>query len=305
MIAGSHHLERLQEFGEITLYDTRPASDGEQYDRVKDADVIINSRGQVKWSADMLRRLTKLKVMSLCSIGTDCVDLAAAQELGIVICHVPGRTSKVVAEHAFALMFATARRLAFTTADTKLGGWSNLLSTSLIGKTLGVLGTGNIGCELIRMARAFGMKVIAWTFNPSQHKADALGFEYHEFDDVLKNCDVISVNLKLTDDSRGLIGAQQFALLKPGSLLINTARAAIVDTRAMIDALNSGHLMGAGLDVYDEEPVPADSPLLKCQQVVLSPHAADQLPEAIAALNDGAVENVIAFLDGRRQNAVT
>lgn len=305
MIGGSPHLERLAQFGDVVLHDNLPATESVQFERVKDADVIINSRGQVKWNADMLRRLPQLKMMALCSIGTDCVDLQVAREQGVTVCNVPGRTSTVVAEHAFALMFAVARRMAFSTSDLKTGGWSSLLSVSLIGKTLGVLGTGNIGCELIRMAKAFGMNVIAWTYNPDLQKAETLGFEYRDFDDVLKQSDVVSINVKLTDDSRGLVGADQLALMKPGSLLINTARAAILNTDALIDALNSGHLMGAGLDVFDVEPVPADSPLLNCEHVVLTPHAADQLPEAIDALNDGAVDNVIEFLEGRAQNVVT
>ena len=304
MIAGSPHLERLAQFGDVVLFDTLPKDENEQFERVKDADIIINSRGQVKWPEALLRRLPQLKLISLCSIGTDCVELETARELDVTVCNVPGRTSKVVAEHAFALMFAVARRMAFTTNDLKRGGWTSLLSVSLIGKTLGVLGTGNIGCELIQMAKAFGMNVVAWTYNPDRAKAESMGFEYRKFDDVLKVSDVVSVNVKLTDDSRGLVGADQLALMKPGSLLINTARAAVVDTDALIAALSSGHLMGAGLDVYDLEPVPANSPILQCDHVVLTPHAADQLPEAIDALNDGAVDNVIAYLEGHPKNVV-
>ena len=195
----------------------------DRYDRVKDANVIINSRGHVKWSAAMLRRLPHLELMALCSIGTDCVDLNAARELGITICNVPGRTAPIVAEHAFALMFATSRRMAQATAALKAGGWPGGLSTTLQGKTLGVIGTGNIGCELIALARSIGMHVIAWTFNPTREKADEYGFQYCEFNDLLKQSDVISVNVKLTDDSRGMIGTEQFAMMKPGACLLYTS----------------------------------------------------------------------------------
>ncbi|MDB4614782.1 NAD(P)-binding domain-containing protein [bacterium] len=202
-------------------------------------------------------------------------------------------------------MFATSRRMAYSTSEMKAGRWPGMLSQSLIGKTLGVIGTGNIGCQLIALARSVGMHVIAWTFNPTQQKADEFGFQYCELDELLKKSDVVSVNVKLTDDSREMIGAAQFAMMKPGSIFINTARAAVVDTDAMVDSLNSGHLMGAGVDVYDAEPTTGDSPLLQCDQVVLTPHAADQVSEAIDALNLGAVENVVNHFAGRPSNNVT
>ncbi len=304
-ITGSPRLDPLREYGEVVLYEDRPATAEEQIRRVRDADVIINSRGAVKWPGDVLRQLPKLKMMTVCGIGTDSIDLETARELGIVVSNIPGRTAPVVAEHAFCLMAAVSRRLAFQTAEMKAGRWTGKLATSLSGKMLGVIGTGNIGCEMISLSRSFGMDVIAWTYHPSPEKAQRLDFRYVELDRLLQHSDVVSLHVKLTGDSRRLIGRRELALMKPDSLLVNTARGAIVDTGALVEALESGHLGGAALDVYDTEPLPPDHPLLACEQVVLTPHNADQTPEGFDLLNAGCIENVIAFLEGKPQNVVT
>jgi D-3-phosphoglycerate dehydrogenase len=272
---------------------------------VRDAAVILNSRGAVHWPGSVLRQLPKLKMIACCAIGYDCIDMPTARELGIVVANVPGRTATIVAEHALALLLAAARRLAWMTAEIRQGRWPADHLISLAGKRLGVVGTGHIGCEMIRLAQAIGMEVVAWSFHPSAEKAARLGFRYVERTELLRTSDAISIHLKLTEQSRGWIDADALAQMKPGTLLVNTARGAIVDSVALQEALSSGRLAGAGLDVFETEPLPADDPLLKCPQLVLTSHAADQLPEAIDALCGGAVDNVLAFFDGRPQNVVS
>ena len=304
-IAGSPQLDRLRGRGEIVVHDTRPQDDAEQLARVQHATAIINSRGQVKWPRALLNQLPNLKFITVCGIGTDSIDLEAARELNIVVSNIPGKTAPVVAEHALSLLCAIARRTSFLTSEMKQGRWPRLLATSLAGKTLGVVGTGNIGCQMIRLARAIGMQVIAWSFHPSGEKAERLGFKYVDLDELLQRSDAVSLHVKLTDDSRHLIGQREFALMKPGALLVNTARGAVVDTDALVAVLESGQLAAAALDVFDTEPLQADHALLNCQQVVLTPHCADQTPEGIDLLNQGCVDNVIAFLDGEPQNVVS
>lgn len=305
MIAGSPHLARLRERVKVVVYDTRPATDEEKIDRARSATVILNSRGIVRWPGDVLRQLPNLKLISCCAIGVDCVDLSAARELGIVVTNVPGRTAAIVAEHTLALLLGASRRVAWMTAELKAGRWPGRHLISLNGKRLGVVGTGHIGCEVIRLAKAIGMEVVAWSFHPSAEKAARLGFRYVDREELLAASDAISLHLKLTDESRGWVDADAFARMKPGVVLVNTARGALVDEAALVDALRSGNLGAAGLDVYASEPLPADSPLLSCEQVVLTPHAADQLPEGYEALSGGGVDNVLAFLEGRPQNVVT
>lgn len=304
MIGDSPHLDRLREIADVELHRDRPADEAEQLQRVIGADILLNSRGLLHWPDHLLRQLPSVKLIALCAIGTDCIDLATAHEMGMTVCNVPGRTASVVAEHAFCLLLGLSRRVGRMTELMKAGQWPHEIAFSLEGKTLGIIGTGQIGCEMIRRARAFGMKVVAWSFNPDETKARKLGFTYADMDTVLRESDALSIHVKLTDDSRGLIGKRELALTKQGCLLINTARGAVLDHAAVVDGLNSGHLGGAGLDVFSTEPLTADDPILKCEQVVLTPHAADQVPEGIDALTAGCVENVLSFLGGKPINVV-
>ena len=304
-IQGSPNLERLEPYGDVILYTDRPATLEEKVARAKDADILINTRGIVTWPGEVLRQLPKLRLIATCSIGTDMIDLEVAREMGIVVSNQPGRTSPVVAEHMFGLMFAAAKRAAFFTTEVKAGRWPRMDNILLQGKTLGIIGTGNIGSEMARLGRAIGMNVIAWTFNPSPERAEALGVRYVELDELLRTADVVSLHLRLTDESQHIIGARELGLMKPNALLVNAARGGLVDTDALVEALNSGHLGGAAIDVYDEEPPPTDHPLLSCEQVILTPHCADMTPEGVELLNEGAVDNIIAFLEGRPQNVVT
>jgi D-3-phosphoglycerate dehydrogenase len=305
-IQSSPHLDRLEPYGEVVLYTDRPKSLEEQLARARDAVCLMNTRGAVKWPAAALRALPALRMATVCGIGTDAFDLAVARERGIVICNIPGKTAPIVAEHALGLMLAAAKRAWFSTAELKAGRWSRQLdNVYLHGKTLGLVGAGNIAAAMARLGRGIGMEVVAWTYNPTPERARALGVRFVALDELLRTADVVSVHVKLTEQSRGLLGARELSLMKPGALLVNTARGAIVDTAALVAALQSGRLAGAGLDVFDQEPLPPGHPLLGCEQVVLTPHNADQTPEGMDLLNQGVVDNVIAFLEGRPQNVVS
>jgi D-3-phosphoglycerate dehydrogenase len=304
-LQGSPHLNRLRRYGQVVMHTDRPATLEEKIRRLKGATCLINSRGAVKWPRAALLQLPDLRMISVCGIGTDAIDLNTARERGLVVCNIPGRTAPVVAEHALALIFAVTRRAWFQTQELKQGRWNNSRDNVFLnGKMLGVIGTGSIGTALAKLARAIGMHVQAWTFNPTPDRAEEIGVNFVSLEELLRTSDVISVHLKLTDQSRHLIGTREFALMKPGTLFVNTARGAIVDTAALIAALNAGHLGGAGIDVFDVEPLPPNYPLLACEQVVLTPHNADQTPEGMDILNGGVVDNVIAYLEGRPQNRV-
>lgn len=303
-LQGSPHLERLKRYGDVILYSDRPATAAEKLRRLQGAQCLLNSRGAVKWPGEVLRQLPLLKFISVCGIGTDAIDLEAARELGIVVSNIPGQTAPLVAEHALGLMFAVAKRAWYQTHELKCGRWTSRDNLYLRGKTLGIVGAGPIGREMARLSQAIGMRVRAWTFHPSPERAAALGVELVSLEELLRTADVISLHVKLTDQTRGFLGAREIGLMKPGALLINTARGAIVETSALVAALQSGHLGGAGLDVFDVEPLPPDHPLLACEQVVLSPHNADQTPEGTEILNGGVVDNLLAFLEGKPRNRV-
>jgi D-3-phosphoglycerate dehydrogenase len=303
-LQGTPQLERLRALGRVVLYADRPATAEEKVRRARGATVLVNSRGAVKWPGEVLRQLPELRLIAVCGIGTDSIDLGTAKDMGIAVCNVPGRTAPVVAEHAFGLMFAVAKRAWYQTNELRGGRWTRLDNVYLRGKTLGVVGLGAIGSEMARLGRAVGMNVVAWTFRPSEERAREAGVRLASLDDLLGQSDVVSLHVRLTEQTRRLIGAREFALMKRGALFVNTARGAVVDEGALAAALQSGHLGGAGIDVYEVEPLPAGHALLGCEQVVLTPHNADQTPEGTDFLNDGVVENVVAFLEGRPQNRV-
>ena len=240
-IAGSPHLQRLAPYGDVTLFEDTPQSADEKIARAEGAQIIINTRGVVTWREEM-RRLPALKMIATCSIGTDMIDLAIAKELGIVVSNQPGRTAPVVAEHMFGLMFALSKRAYFQTAELKAGRWTREMNTMLQGKVLGVVGTGPIGAEMARLGRAIGMEVIAWTFNPSPERAAEYGVRFVELDELLQTADVVSLHVKLTEDTRHFLGAREFGLMKEGALVLNGARGDVLDMNALRDALLSGHV---------------------------------------------------------------
>jgi D-3-phosphoglycerate dehydrogenase len=303
-LQSSPHLDRLRARGEVVMHLDRPADDAEKLRRVEGASCILNSRSAVKWPGHLLRQLPSLRMMTVCGIGTDAIDTATARELGIIVCNVPGLTAPIVAEHALALMLATARRVCFQTQQLRQGIWKTPDNLYLRGRTLGILGVGPIGAAMAKLGQAIGMRVQAWTFHPTPERERELGIPFVDRDELLRTSDVVSIHVKLTDQTRSFIGAREIAMMKRGALLINTARGAVVDTPALVQALHAGHLGGAGIDVYDVEPIPRDHPLLACEQVVLTPHVADQNPEGMEILNRGAVDNVLAFLDGKPINRV-
>ena len=297
-------MAELEAVAGLKIYPTRADSIDVQIERAQGATAIINSRSYLEWRGDAFDVLPDLRFISVCGIGTDSIDLAAARERGITVSNIPGKTAPVVAEHAFGLMFAAAKRAAWYTEMTRQGEWVKQDGVFLGDKTVGIVGTGNIGAEMARLCNAFGMNVIAYTFNPSDERAEKLGVRFVDLDELLALSDVITIHTKLTPDSEKMIGAREIALMKPEAILVNVARGPIVDEAALVAALNSGHLSGAALDVFENEPLPAGSAITECEQVVLTPHIADMTPEGLDLLNQGVVENTLAFLNGSPQNVV-
>lgn len=297
-------MAKLSEVAEVRLFTDRPADFEEQIERVRGASAIINSRSYIQWQREAIERLPELGHITVCGIGTDSIDLAAAREYGVMVSNIPGKTAPVVAEHSFALMWAIAKQVTWYMDSMRAGLWTKMDGVFLAGKTVGIIGTGNIGAEMARLCRAVGMNVIAWTFNPSDERAARLGVEFVEFPELLARSDVISIHIQQTPESYHMIGEPELAMMKAGALLVNVARGPIVDEVALVNALNSGHLGGAALDVFEEEPLPENHPLLDCEHAILTPHIADMTPEGLDLLNQGVVENTLAFLNGTPQNIV-
>ncbi|WP_420970199.1 NAD(P)-dependent oxidoreductase [Bradyrhizobium sp. B120] len=215
-------------------------------------------------------------------------------ELGISVHLIKGYGDTAVAESAIALMWSSARVIAQMDREMRAGNWLREDGMQLTGKTLGLVGFGGIAAEVARIALGSGMKVIAWNRSPKSHP----GVEFTELDTVLANSDVVSLHLLLNDETRGMITREKIARMKKGVVLINTARGAIVDEQAMIDALNSGHIRHAGLDVYNIEPLPKDHPLTRIPNVTLSAHSAFRTPEASENLIHAAWEHCRRIVKG-------
>ncbi len=248
----------------------------------------------------------ELKVISTYSVGVDHIDLAAATQRGIAVGHTPGVMTETVADFTFALLLAAARQIVEADDFTRSGQWhrkgtKNLMGVDVHGATLGIVGFGRIGQAVARRANAFGMKVLFYDHH-AEGKAnpDGISAEAVEMDRLLAEADFVSLHVPLTETTRQLFNKKVFEKMKDGAMLINTARGGVVDQAALCEALESGKLAGAGLDVYETEPLPADSPLVALPNVVLAPHigsASRQTRERMLSL---AAENLLAGLEGKR-----
>jgi len=285
---------------QLDYHDTLPGSEDRLIGRIAAAELVLNIRSSSKFSARVFDACPRLRLVSLWGTGTDHVDLPAAASHGVTITNTPGVSAVSIAEHALALLLAVARRIPQVDTATRRGEWARGQSMELRGKTCGIVGLGAIGSEFARIAAAIGMRVIAWTMHPRPIP----GVELVDLEELYRASDVVSLHLRLSPDTVGFVGAPQFALMKKSAILINTARGAIVDEAAMIEALTSGRIAGAGLDVFTTEPLPAGHPLTKLANVALTPHCAGITPEALEAGLRMAVENIWAFLSGRPEHVV-
>ena len=301
---GHDELDLLKPYGEVILYGTKAAGEQELIDRLKGAAALINIRAYSSFTADVLAALPDLKIISILGTGTDNVDLEAASRLGIAVTNVPGASTVSVAELAIALMFAAARHVARADRAIRSGQWQHVQGIELRGKTMGIVGLGAIGQEVAIMARGLGMKVVAWSMTPDDERMRRVGATPVELNELLATSDVVSLHLRSSARTAGVIGARELSLMKPSAILVNTARGALVDETALAKALASGRLGAAGLDAFIQEPLPSDSPLLKLDNVVLTPHFGWVTDEATARLRQVPVVNLIAFFEGRPANVV-
>jgi phosphoglycerate dehydrogenase-like enzyme len=265
--------------GELVYYDTLPGSEDGLIERIADAERVLNIRSSSKFTERVLAACPRLRLLSVWGTGTDHIDLAAAERRGIVVKTTPGVSAVSIAEHTLALLLAVARHIPAADAATRRGEWPRGQSVELNGKTCGVIGLGAIGSRFAQLAAGIGMRVVAWTVHPRP----IAGVQMVELDELYRMSDVVSVHLRLSPETQGMIGEAQFALMKPSAILINTARGAIVEESALLAALESHRIAGAGLDVFAVEPLPPEHPFTRLPNVVLTPHCAGITPEALEA----------------------
>jgi phosphoglycerate dehydrogenase-like enzyme len=288
---------------DVTVFN-RHLSEAEAVDALRPFDVVCTVRERMAFPRTLIERLPNLKLITIVGKSLPNLDMAAATECGVLVAHSNFANPRFAAvrdatpEFTWGLMIATVRNLAEEHRRMREGAWQTTVGTTLSGKTLGLLGLGRIGKRMAQYAKAFDMEVIAWSQNLTEDAAAAAGARRVEKAALFEESDVVSVHVVLSERTRGLIGEPEFALMRPHAYLINTSRGPIVDEAAMIAALESGRIAGAGLDVFDVEPLPPDHPLRSLPNVTLSPHLGYVTREMLGAFYSDTAEAVVAWRDG-------
>lgn len=293
----------VQNRAEVTVF-ARHLAEDEAADALRPFDVVCTLRERMAFPRTLIERLPDLKLITIVGRSLPNLDMAAATEHGILVAHsdfVHPRFRSMrdaTPELAWGLMIATVRNLADEHRNMRDGGWQSSAGMTLSGKTLGLLGLGRVGRRMAEYATAFGMEVIAWSQNLTEQAAASVGARRVEKATLFESSDVVSIHLVLSERTRGLVGAAELALMKPHAYLINTSRGPIVDEAALMAALESRRIAGAGLDVYDTEPLPKDHRLRLLPNVTLTPHLGYVTREMLGAFYSDTVESVVAFLHG-------
>ena len=281
---------------EITVFNDHLADPAAVVERLRPFDVVCVMRERTPLSRDILQQLPRLKLIASTGPRNAAIDMRAAAERGIVVT-ATGYESTPAIELSWALILASARHLAREAASVRDGGWQTRIGSNLRGKCLGVIGLGNIGKEVARIALAFGMTVIAWSQNLTGEIASAAGATLVDKDALFRQADIVTIHLILSRRTSGLVGAAELALMKPTAWLINTSRGPIVDQAALIEALQARRIAGAALDVFDAEPLPADHPFRTLDNVLATPHIGYVTEELYRTFYGDAAASIATWLD--------
>ncbi|YCQ26817.1 D-2-hydroxyacid dehydrogenase family protein [Arthrobacter sp. Z4-13] len=284
---------------EVTVFRDHLADEAALADRLEPFDIVVIMRERTPFPATLLERLPRLQLLVTTGLRNSAIDLEAAGRRNITVCGTKSN-SQPPAEMTWALILGLARNLRTEAAAMGSNGpWQQTVGTDLHGATLGLIGLGKIGAQMARIGNAFGMNVLAWSQNLTTERAEAAGATLApSLPELFANSDFVSVHVVLSDRTRGLIGADELALMKPEATLINTSRAGIVDQQALTDALTAGRIAGAGLDVYSEEPLPAHHAFRSLPNVLATPHLGYVTGRNYSTYFSQAVENIDAHLSG-------
>lgn len=298
MVRGSADWSALGAGVELTIFNRHLASVDEAAAALKDFDVLSLMRERMALPAALIERLPNLKLVITTGGRNRSIDLDACKARGIVVCGTRSADPAPTIEIAWGLILSAARNLSREDANMRRGGWQERLGFSLHGKTLGIVGLGNLGKRMAAVGEAFGMNVVAWSQNLTPERAAEAGVTRVEKDKLMSGADVITIHLVLSDRTRGLVGAREFGLMKPSAILVNTSRGPIVDEPALIDALKSRRILAAGLDVYNVEPLPADHVLRTLDNALLSPHLGYATQGNFGRYYADTIEAIVAWRAG-------
>jgi phosphoglycerate dehydrogenase-like enzyme len=283
---------------EVDAYTKHLDDEATLADALRDYDAVVLMRERTPFPRSLIERLPQLRLIVTTGARNASIDVAAARERRIMVCGTRS-LNYPTAELTWGLILALLRHIPHEDTATRHGAWQTTLGVGLQGKTLGVLGLGNLGTQVATVGRAFGMDVVAWSQNLTAERAEAVGARLVAKEELLATADVVTVHLVLSDRTRGLIGAPELAAMRPSAYLVNTSRGPIIHESALVEALIAGMIAGAALDVFDTEPLPPGHPLLGLDNVVLTPHLGYVTREGYELFYSDALEDVHAFIAGR------
>jgi phosphoglycerate dehydrogenase-like enzyme len=294
----ARHYARWDELdAEVTFFHDHIVNDGVLRDLLYEFDAIVAMRERTPFTAKRLASLPNLELLVTTGMGNASIDMDAAREQGVVVCGT-GSLPSPTAELAWGLIIALTRNLLEEDRRIREGGWQHTIGPELAGRTLGLIGLGRLGRRMARIAAAFEMVVIAWSENLTQESAAESGVWAVGKDELFERADIVSIHTRLSDRTRGLVGARELGLMKPTAVLVNTSRGPIVDEDALLAALHEGTIAGAGLDVYDVEPLPKDHPLREAPRTLLTPHLGYVSDGTYDVFYREAAEDIDAWLRG-------
>lgn len=292
----------LMERAEVVFFENAFNDENDAAEKLANFEIVLSMRERTPLPASLIDRLPRLHMLGITGTHNRSLDTAACTAHGVVVCNTVGSNAveAATAELALGLLLAAARAIPAADANMRKGGFQEGLPVgiSLAGKTIGIIGLGNLGSQMARYCQALHMNVLAWSQNLTDEKAQAAGATLVSKAELLSRSDAVSIHMVLSPRTRGLIGAADLALMKPGAILINTSRGPIVDEAALVKAVQAGRIFAA-LDVYDREPLPANHPLRNFPNTVLTPHLGYGVRETWTEFYAQSVENALAFLEGK------
>lgn len=302
LASGVPAFENLKRRADITIMQDRLETGEELGRALQGIHALLLVRERTQFGEEQLSLTSTLKLISQTGRGIAHLDLKAATRLGIAVTGTPADLGTSTVELTFGLIFALMRHIPLIDRRMRQEAWPAVAGKNLAGKTLGIVGLGRLGKQVARIAQAFEIRVLACGKTLTDERARAAGAERVSLESLLRESDIVTLHCKLAPETRGLIGAKEISLMKPGAILVNTARGPIVSEAALISALEKGHLGGVGLDVYDQEPLPAEHPLRRLDNAVLLPHRGYATVEVLRERYEDAFTNIVNFLDGKPTN---
>ncbi len=282
---------------EVVVFKNHLSDENDISKRLEEFEIVSAMRERTPFPKRLLEKLPNLRLLVTTGMRNASIDTSAASELGITVCGTEG-LGYPTAELTWGLIVSLARKISEENSSSRSGSWQTTLGIGLNGKTLGILGLGKLGSQVARIGNAFGMDIIAWSQNLTEKRAIENGVTLATFDDLMKNSDFLSIHTVLSERTRGLIGEKELNFMKPTAFLINTSRGPIVDEEALVQALREGVIAGAGLDVFDTEPLPCQHPFLTLPNTLITPHVGYVTVEGYEIFYRQTVECISQFLNG-------